>query len=68
MSSESTCERLHRALSECHRRFPYGPGRDTTCRHLNNTLAMCIVSLVCREESDAVQALCSSSSTALKHS
>ncbi|XP_028803215.1 uncharacterized protein LOC114758335 [Neltuma alba] len=68
MSSESTCERLQRALSECHRRVPSGPGRDTACRHLNHAFAMCLVSLACREESDAVQALCSSSGTALKRS
>ncbi|KAK4280924.1 hypothetical protein QN277_012476 [Acacia crassicarpa] len=68
MSSESICKWLHRALSECHRRFPSGPGRDTTCRHLHHTLAMCIVSLVCQEESNAIQALCSSNGIALKRS
>ncbi|KAF7801361.1 Cytochrome c oxidase biogenesis protein Cmc1-like [Senna tora] len=68
MSSESTCDRLHRALSECHRRVPSGPARESACRHLNHGLAMCLVSLACRDEAEAVRSLCSSSGTALKRS
>ncbi|KAL5097926.1 hypothetical protein RYX36_002253 [Vicia faba] len=64
--SEDRCERLQRALLECHRRVPSGPGQNFACRHLNNAFAVCVVSLACPEESDAVRNLCSSAGTALK--
>ncbi|XP_061369346.1 uncharacterized protein LOC133312195 [Gastrolobium bilobum] len=66
MSGEGTCERLQRALRECHRRVPAGPGRDRACRHLNHALAKCLVCLACPDESEAVRSLCSSAGTALK--
>ncbi|KAE9610648.1 hypothetical protein Lal_00029703 [Lupinus albus] len=66
MSSEGTCSRLQRALEECHRRIPQGPGRDSACRHLNRALANCLVSIACPHEFEAVRTLCSSAGTALK--
>ncbi|KAK7329499.1 hypothetical protein VNO77_23669 [Canavalia gladiata] len=66
MSREDRCERMERALRECHRRVPSGPSRDSACRHLNHAFAMCLVSLACPHESDAVRALCSTAGTALK--
>ncbi|KAJ7957460.1 COX assembly mitochondrial protein [Quillaja saponaria] len=68
MPSESTCERLHQALCECHQRIPSGPARESACHHLNRALAQCIVSLVCPCESEAVRTLCSSGGTSLKRS
>ncbi|KAA8537241.1 hypothetical protein F0562_029717 [Nyssa sinensis] len=62
------CERLHRALMECHRGVPAGPPREAACRHLNRSLADCLVALVCPAESEAVRSLCSSAGTALKRS
>ena len=62
------CERLHQALCECHRRIAAGPARDAACRHLNRSLAECMVALACPEESEAVRSLCSSGGTALKRS
>ncbi|GAA0174084.1 hypothetical protein LIER_27547 [Lithospermum erythrorhizon] len=60
------CERLHRALTECHRKVAAGPGREAACHHLNRSLAECLVSSCCPNESDAVWSLCSSGGTALK--
>ncbi|KAK7303737.1 hypothetical protein RJT34_14650 [Clitoria ternatea] len=60
------CERLERALRECHRRVPAGPPRDTACRHLNHALAICLVSFACPQESEAVRTLCSTAGTSLK--
>ncbi|KAG8385118.1 hypothetical protein BUALT_Bualt03G0008300 [Buddleja alternifolia] len=60
------CERLYRALTECHRRIPVGPSREAACRHLNRSLAHCLVAVACPEESDAVRTLCSSGGTDLK--
>ncbi|XP_015873688.3 uncharacterized protein LOC107410731 [Ziziphus jujuba] len=62
------CERLQRALIECHRRMPVGPARESACRHLNRATAQCLVSVACPEECEAVRSLCSSSGTALKRS
>ncbi|XP_043701786.1 uncharacterized protein LOC122652174 [Telopea speciosissima] len=64
----SGCERLHRALCECHRRVAPGLPRDVACRHLNRSLADCLVSLACPAEMDAVRSLCSSSGTSVKRS
>ncbi|PON84322.1 Cytochrome c oxidase biogenesis protein Cmc1-like [Trema orientale] len=64
----SECRRLQRALSECHRRIPSGPARNSACRHLNRALAECLVSTACPDQYDAVKSLCSSSGTALKRS
>ncbi|XP_027338291.1 uncharacterized protein LOC113852252 [Abrus precatorius] len=63
---EDKCERVERALRECHRRVPSGPSRDTACRHLNHALATCLVSLACPHEWEAVRTLCSTAGTALK--
>ncbi|KAL3523017.1 hypothetical protein ACH5RR_015851 [Cinchona calisaya] len=60
------CDRLHRALSDCHRRIPAGPPRQAACRHLNRSLAECLVGVACPDESEAVRSLCSSGGTALK--
>ncbi|XP_056163068.1 uncharacterized protein LOC115689494 [Syzygium oleosum] len=62
------CERLHRALSECHRRVPSDLARASACRHLNSALAQCLVSEACPDESEAVRSLCASGGTALKRS
>ncbi|KAL5578487.1 hypothetical protein UlMin_020260 [Ulmus minor] len=62
------CDRLQRALCECHRRIPSGPARDSGCRHLNRSLAQCLVSVACPDELEAVRSLCSSAGTALKRS
>ncbi|KAJ9168538.1 hypothetical protein P3X46_020045 [Hevea brasiliensis] len=62
------CERLHRALCECHRRVSPGLGRKVSCRHLNRALAQCMISVACPEESEAVRSLCASGGTALKRS
>jgi len=66
MRREDTCERVENALRECHRRIPAGPSRDSACRHLSQALAMCLVSSVCPEQSEAVRTLCSTAGTALK--
>ncbi|XP_004487808.1 uncharacterized protein [Cicer arietinum] len=63
---EDKCEGLHRSLLECHRRVPSGPARNSACRHLNHAFAVCLVSLACPQESEAVRTLCSSAGTALK--
>lgn len=63
---EEKCDELHRALLECHRRIPPGLGRNSACRHLNHAFAVCLVSLACPEQSEAVRTLCSSAGTALK--
>lgn len=60
------CDRLYRALAECHRRIPAGLSREAACRHLNRSLAECLVAVACPQESDAVRSLCSSGGTALK--
>ncbi|KAG9438917.1 hypothetical protein H6P81_019082 [Aristolochia fimbriata] len=60
------CERQHRALCECHRRFGDSFQRDFACRHVNRALALCIVSTCCPAESDAVRELCASGGTKLK--
>ncbi|KAK4399526.1 hypothetical protein Sango_1428100 [Sesamum angolense] len=60
------CDRLYRALTQCHRQIPAGPSRDAACRHLNRSFAECLVAVACPEESDAVRTLCSSGGTALK--
>ncbi|GMP71056.1 hypothetical protein CsSME_00029618 [Camellia sinensis var. sinensis] len=62
------CDRLQRALLECHRRVPDGPPRVAACRHLNRSLAECLVGVACPEEAEAVRSLCSSGGTALKRS
>ncbi|XP_057464682.1 uncharacterized protein LOC130754478 [Actinidia eriantha] len=62
------CERFHRALSECHRRVPVGPPREAACRHLNRSLAKCLVAVVCPAELEGVHSLCSSTGNALKRS
>jgi hypothetical protein len=63
---EEKCETLQKALLDCHRRIPSGQGRNSACRHLNNALAICLVSLACPDESEAVRTLCSSAGTGLK--
>lgn len=60
------CERIYQALTECNRRIPAGIPREAACRHLNRSLAECLVAVACPEESDAVRTLCSSGGTALK--
>ncbi|KAK9937149.1 hypothetical protein M0R45_013958 [Rubus argutus] len=60
------CDRLQRALSECHRRIKSGPEREAGCRHLNRGLAECLVSVACPDEWEAVRSLCGSGGTELK--
>lgn len=60
------CNRLYTALTGCHRRFAAGRERDLACRHINRSLAECMVAIICPAESDAVRSLCSSGGTALK--
>lgn len=62
------CVRQYRSLLQCHRRVPAGPGRDAACRHLNLSLANCLVATICPDESEAVRSLCRSGGTALKRS
>ncbi|WRX26889.1 hypothetical protein QQP08_019376 [Theobroma cacao] len=62
------CERLQKALCECHQRFGPGATRDAACRHLNRALAECLVSVLCPAESEAVRTLCASGGTRLKRS
>ncbi|XP_044507365.1 uncharacterized protein LOC123226882 isoform X2 [Mangifera indica] len=65
----SGCERLQKALCECHKRVGSSSRtRESACRHLNRALAQCLVAEVCPEESEAVQSLCASGGTALKRS
>ncbi|XVF40054.1 hypothetical protein PTKIN_Ptkin01aG0081700 [Pterospermum kingtungense] len=66
--TSTRCERLQKALCECHQRFGPGPTRDAACRHLNRSLAECLVSVVCPEESEAVRTLCASGGIRLKRS
>ncbi|KAL5724980.1 hypothetical protein ACHQM5_008179 [Ranunculus cassubicifolius] len=60
------CERLHKALRDCHRKIPPGPSREAACRRLNRSLAECMVSIACPEEWEAVKNLCSSGGTSMK--
>ncbi|WCJ20648.1 hypothetical protein M5689_002868 [Euphorbia peplus] len=62
------CEKVHRALTECHRRVPPGLMREASCRHLNRATAQCLVSVACPDESEAVRNLCGSGGTSLKRS
>ncbi|PON42574.1 hypothetical protein PanWU01x14_280740, partial [Parasponia andersonii] len=41
------CRLLERALSKCHRRIPSRPAGNSACRHLNRTLAECLVLIAC---------------------
>ncbi|KAF8390900.1 hypothetical protein HHK36_023199 [Tetracentron sinense] len=66
--SVGKCEPLERAFMECLRRVPAGVQRDMACRHLNQSLANCLVSVACPREWEAVQSLCSSTGTSLKRS
>ncbi|XP_071701690.1 uncharacterized protein [Rutidosis leptorrhynchoides] len=71
MSGEvpAECDRVYRSLQQCHRRVPTGPSRDSVCRHLNRSLAECMISFICPEESSAVKSLCGNNKgTALKRS
>ncbi|VFR00980.1 unnamed protein product [Cuscuta campestris] len=60
------CSQLYEALTNCHRRIRGGLDREIACRHLNRSLAQCLVAEVCPDESDAVRSLCSSGGTAIK--
>ncbi|KAK9736012.1 hypothetical protein RND81_04G244400 [Saponaria officinalis] len=62
------CERLEKALLDCHRRTADGPARQSACRHLNRRYAECIVGVICPSQSEAVRSLCSTAGTALKRS
>ncbi|CAL9058057.1 unnamed protein product [Musa banksii] len=62
------CGSLHRALLQCHRRAGDRRQQAVLCRHLNRSLAECVVSACCPEESEAVRSLCSSAGTSLKRS
>ncbi|OMO70403.1 Cytochrome c oxidase biogenesis protein Cmc1-like protein [Corchorus capsularis] len=62
------CERLHKALCECHKRFGPGATRAAACRHLNRALAECLITVICPEETEAVRTLCGSGGTRLKRS
>nr|XP_009783650.1 PREDICTED: uncharacterized protein LOC104232207 [Nicotiana sylvestris] len=65
-STAGNCDRLYNALTGCHRRFAAGREREIACRHINRSLAECMVAIICPAESDAVRSLCSSGGTALK--
>ncbi|VFQ96142.1 unnamed protein product [Cuscuta campestris] len=60
------CSQLYEALTNCHRRIRGGLDREIACRHLNRSLAQCLVAEVCPDESDAVHCLCSSGGTSIK--
>ncbi|KAJ0982645.1 hypothetical protein J5N97_010900 [Dioscorea zingiberensis] len=60
------CGALYRALCECHRRVREPWQREISCRHLNRSLAQCVVSVVCPDESEAVRTLCASAGTSMK--
>ncbi|KAL6198622.1 hypothetical protein ACLB2K_028411 [Fragaria x ananassa] len=60
------CDRLQRALVECHRQIPAGRAWESGCRHLNRGLAECLVSVACPDEAEAVRSLCGSGGTGLK--
>ncbi|KAL7601062.1 uncharacterized protein LOC111891082 [Lactuca sativa] len=62
------CDRLHRALLQCHQRVPSGPSREAACRHLNRSLAECMIAFICPDESSAVKTLCRNKGTSLKRS
>ncbi|KAI3781000.1 hypothetical protein L2E82_10998 [Cichorium intybus] len=47
------CDRVHQALLQCHRRVPSGPSRQAACRHLNRSLAECMIAFICPDESAA---------------
>ncbi|PKA52558.1 hypothetical protein AXF42_Ash001538 [Apostasia shenzhenica] len=64
----ANCDALHRALGDCHRRMRDQRQRSIACRHLNRSLAECLVAVFCPEEVEAVRSLCASSGTALKRS
>uniref|UniRef100_A0A0D9X0G4 COX assembly mitochondrial protein n=1 Tax=Leersia perrieri TaxID=77586 RepID=A0A0D9X0G4_9ORYZ len=63
------CASVQRALAECHRRASLGPLKpEVLCRHLNRSLAECLVTSCCPGETEAVRTLCGSAGTALKRS
>ncbi|KAL8229381.1 hypothetical protein R6Q57_014281 [Mikania cordata] len=62
------CDRVYQALVRCHSRVPSGPARDAACRHLNRSLAECMITFICPNESAAVKTLCAHKGTALKRS
>ncbi|KAH0470209.1 hypothetical protein IEQ34_001767 [Dendrobium chrysotoxum] len=62
------CDALQRALIECHHRIHDELQRSIACRHLNRSLAECLLSASCPEEAEAVRSLCSSAGTSLKRS
>ncbi|KAK9065077.1 hypothetical protein SSX86_016460 [Deinandra increscens subsp. villosa] len=70
MSSEvpAECDRIYEALVRCHTRVRSGPSGESACRHLNRSLAECMIAFVCPEESAAVKTLCANKGTALKRS
>ncbi|KAK1423664.1 hypothetical protein QVD17_18971 [Tagetes erecta] len=62
------CDRMYQALLQCHNRIPSGPSRQSACRHLNRSLAECMIAFICPDESSAVKTLCANQGTALKRS
>lgn len=66
--SPANCDALRRALIECHHRVHSELQRSIACRHLNRSLAECVLSAFCPDEAEAVRSLCSSAGTALKRS
>ncbi|XP_078149843.1 cytochrome C oxidase biogenesis Cmc1-like protein [Carex rostrata] len=65
----ANCDRLFRALTECHRRSGSDSRRrEAQCRHLNRALGECVVMALCADEAEAVRSLCSSAGTSLKRS
>ncbi|KAG6573459.1 hypothetical protein SDJN02_25359, partial [Cucurbita argyrosperma subsp. argyrosperma] len=68
IGGDGGCERLEKALRDCHKRLPEGPARRSGCWHLNRSFAECLVATVCPNEAEAVRTLCSSGGTALKRS
>ncbi|KAL9997381.1 hypothetical protein Hdeb2414_s0002g00062101 [Helianthus debilis subsp. tardiflorus] len=70
MSGEvpAECDRIYQSLLQCHRRVPTGPSREAACRHLNRSLAECMIAFICPEESASVKTLCANQATAVKRS
>ncbi|KAE8653663.1 hypothetical protein Csa_007602 [Cucumis sativus] len=54
LGGDGGCDRLEQALRECHKRVPEGPARRSACRHLNRSLAECLVATACPSEAEAI--------------
>lgn len=60
------CGRLIRALDDCNRKHRNHIEQGIVCRHLNHSVAECLLKIVCGPELERVTDLCGSQGTKAK--